>query len=193
MAKFIVFEGLDGSGITTQSTLLRNYLIHLKGEKVLLTKEPTDGLIGGLIKSCLRKEWITDPFTLQLLFCADRSHHLKSEILPALEKNQSVISDRYVLSTLAFGSLSNDIDKLKELNKDFKKPDIVFFVDTDPTICIERISKSRHHIELFEEEKKLTEIRKKFLSLKNYYKNTFVINGNGTIEEIAEEIKKIMR
>jgi dTMP kinase len=191
MAKFIVFEGLDGSGITTQSTLLRNYLI--QKESVLLTKEPTDGLIGGLIKSCLRKEWITDPATLQLLFCADRSHHLKSEILPALEKNQSVISDRYVLSTLAFGSLENKTDKLKELNKDFKKPDIVFFVDTDPKVCIERIAKSRHHIELFEEEKKLIEIRKNFISLKKHYKNTYIIDGNRTIEEIHEEIKKLMK
>ena len=83
--KLIVFEGLDGSGITTQATLLRNYFLG-KDKDAILTKEPTDGLIGGIIKACLRKEWKTDSLTLQMLFAADRAHHLSTEIEPAIKK-----------------------------------------------------------------------------------------------------------
>src|SRR3989338_8800687 len=103
VGRLIVFEGLDGSGISTQAAMLRNHLVG-KGKDVILTKEPTDGLVGGIIKSCLRKEWKTDPLTLQILFAADRSHHLPGEIEPALKKNKTVICDRSILSSLAFGS-----------------------------------------------------------------------------------------
>src|SRR3989304_1252387 len=102
--KFYVFEGLDGSGLTTQAALLRNYFLS-KGKEAVLTKEPTDGLIGGIIKAPLRDEWKTNPLALQMLFAADRAHHLTTEIEPALKKGKNVISDRYVLSNIAYGSI----------------------------------------------------------------------------------------
>src|SRR3989344_8642736 len=102
--KFIVFEGLDGSGLSTQSFELRNFLMK-QGHQVVLTKEQTDGLIGGLIKSCLKKEWKTSLLTLQLLFTADRAHHISNEIEPSLAEGKFVISDRYFFSTIAFGGL----------------------------------------------------------------------------------------
>ncbi|MCC6004852.1 MAG: hypothetical protein LM590_10980, partial [Thermofilum sp.] len=70
---FVAFEGIDGAGLTTHARLTERFL-ESKGFKVVLTKEPTDGLVGGLIRACLRGEWRTDPMTLQLLFAADRSH-----------------------------------------------------------------------------------------------------------------------
>ena len=88
--KLYVFEGLDGSGLTTQAALLRNYFLS-KGKEAVLTKEPTDGLIGGIIKAALRDEWKTNPLALQMLFAADRAHHLTTEIEPALKKNKVVI------------------------------------------------------------------------------------------------------
>jgi len=193
--KLIVFEGLDGSGITTQSTLLRNYLIE-KGKDTLLTKEPTDGLIGGIIKSALRKEWCTDPYTLQMLFAADRSHHLESEIEPALKKGRAVICDRYILSSLVYGSLQVSLEGLKQLNTNFLKPNLTIFVDTQPKICVERMRKARHHIELFEEEHKLEQIRKMYISMKNYFPNTQIIDGNRMPNEILDDVinhvKKIL-
>ncbi|MBI4170667.1 MAG: dTMP kinase [Candidatus Aenigmarchaeota archaeon] len=188
--KFIVFEGLDGAGITTQATLLRNYLVS-KGKEAVLTKEPTDGLIGGMIKSALRKEWTTDPLTLQMLFAADRSHHLKAEIAPSLKKGKAVICDRYILSSLMFGSLDVSVGILKQLNAEFKKPDMTFIIDTHPRICIERMKKARHHVELFEEEQKLEQIRRNMLSLKNFFPGTQVIDGNRTPEEILKDIVKV--
>jgi dTMP kinase len=189
--KFIVFEGLDGSGITTQSTLLRNYFLG-KGKEVVLTKEQTDGIIGGLIKSCLKGEWKTDPLTLQMLFVADRNHHLKNEIEPALRKNKIVISDRYVLSTIAYGSLDLPTNTLKNMNANFRKPDMTFIIDTQPRICIERIKKARHHTELFEQEQKLEQIRRNYLSLKGYFPETYLIDGNGRPEDVFNEIVRIV-
>jgi dTMP kinase len=189
--KFIVFEGIDGSGITTQATLLRNYLIS-KNKDALLTKEPTDGLVGGIIKSALRKEWNTDPLTLQTLFAADRSHHLKTEIEPALKKGRTVICDRYILSSLVFGSLGVSVGILKQLNAEFRRPNMTFIVDTHPRICMERMKKARHHVELFEEEQKLEQVRRNILSLKNYFPDTFVIDGNRAPEDILKDIAKII-
>ena len=95
--KFIVFEGLDGSGLSTQSTMLKEYLLKI-GRKTVLTKEQTDNFIGGLIKSSLKEQIRISPLTLQLMFVADRSHHLDSEIEPALKEGKIVISDRYLLT-----------------------------------------------------------------------------------------------
>ena len=189
--KFIVLEGLDGAGITTQATLLRNYLLS-KGKQVLLTKEPTDGLIGGIIKSCLRKEWKTNPLTLQMLFAADRAHHLVTEIEPAIKKNKIVICDRYVLSSLVFGSLETSTDILKQLNANFMKPHATIVIDTHPNICIERMKKGRHHVELFEEEHKLMQIRNNLMALKKYFPNTQIVDGNRTHELVLEDVKKIV-
>lgn len=189
--RFISFEGLDGSGITTQATLLRNYFLSKKRE-VVLTKEPTDGLIGGLIRSCLRKEWKTNPITLHLLYTADRAHHLVTEIEPALKKNKTVITDRYMLSALAYGSLDMPLSILEQLNANFRKPHITFLIDTQPAICLERIKKSRHHVELFEDEQKLVEIRNNYLSMKNSFPNTYTIDGNRTPEEVMKEVQKII-
>jgi dTMP kinase len=189
--RFIVFEGLDGSGITTQATLLRNHFLS-KGKDAVLTKEPTDGLIGGVIKSSLRNEWRTDPYTLQILFAADRAHHLTTEIEPAIKKNKTVICDRYILSSLVFGSLNVSVEILKQLNAQFMKPHMTIIVDTHPKVCMERMKKARHHVELFEEEHKLTQIRQNILALKRHFPEVYIVDGNRSAEEIHEEVKKLV-
>lgn len=192
LGKFIVFEGLDGSGITTQATLLRNHFTQ-KNKDAVLTKEPTDGLLGGIIKSALREEWKTNPLTLQIMFAADRSHHLVSEIEPALKKGKIVICDRYILSSLVFGGLQVSLPLLKQMNANFMKPHMTIFVDTQPRVCMERMKKARHHVELFEEEHKLELIRKNFLSMKNYFPETYVVDGNRSPEEVHADIVKLVK
>ncbi|MFH0949081.1 MAG: dTMP kinase [Candidatus Aenigmatarchaeota archaeon] len=189
--KFIVFEGLDGSGITTQATLLRNFFIS-KGKDAILTKEPTDGLIGGLIKACLRSEWKTSPNVMQMLFAADRAHHLETEIEPNLKKNKIIICDRYVLSSLAYGSLEVPTKMLQQLNLGFRKPNITILVDTQPRICLDRIKRARPHLEIFEDETKFEQIRKNYFNLKSLFPETYVIDGNREPEEILENIKKVV-
>ena len=189
--KFIVFEGLDGSGITTQSTLLRNYFIS-KGKDAVLTKEPTDGLLGGLIKSALRREWNTTPIVLQMLFAADRAHHISTEIETSLKKGKIVICDRYILSSYAFGSMDVSLPVLKQLNAYFRKPHMTIFIDTHPKICMERMKKARPHVELFEEEHKLEQIRRNYLSMKNLFPETYIVDGNRAPEEVLGEIIKLV-
>ena len=191
MSLFIAFEGLDGSGLSTQSELLRDFL-RKNNKDVLLTKEQTDGVIGGLIKSTLKRHFSTSPLSLQFLFTADRAHHLNSEIEPALDEGKIVISDRYIFSTIAFGGLNLDIDFLKTINSKFKAPDITFIIDTPPEVCFERLKRSRFHLELFEDMQKTQKIRENYLSLKDFFPNVYVINGNRNQEEIAEEVQKIV-
>ena len=189
--KFAVFEGLDGAGITTQATLLRNYFLG-KDKDTLLTKEPTDGLIGGVIKACLRHEWKTDPLTLQMLFATDRSHHLTTEIEPALKDGKIVMCDRYILSSLAFGSIYVSLDTLKKLNTNFRKPNMTIVIDTHPRVCMERMQKARHHVELFEDEHKLEQIRRNLISLKKYFPETYIVDGNRPADAIAAEVRKLV-
>ena len=188
--QFIVFEGLDGSGKSTQVTLLDKFLRE-KTKKVHCTAEPTQYLIGGLIKSWIAQDWKSSPDCLQLLFAADRAYHLEKEIIPLLKKGVTVICDRYLFSSLAYGSLDLDFNWLLKINEKFVLPDITFFLDVSPTVCIERMKKERFSIELFEKKEKLEKARKNFLKLKEKFDNFYIIDGEKKIKEVFEEIKRI--
>ncbi|MDD5047666.1 MAG: dTMP kinase, partial [Methanoregulaceae archaeon] len=104
--KFIVFEGLDGSGQSTQVKLLADFLKN-KNIKVLATKEPTlDSAAGRLIRKALDKKTKILPKKFQELYAQDRKEHLNKVIIPNLEKGKTVISDRYFFSSFAYGSLA---------------------------------------------------------------------------------------
>ncbi|MCW3141125.1 MAG: dTMP kinase [Methanophagales archaeon] len=186
---FIVFEGLDGSGLSTQSFELKGWL-EKKGYEVYLTKEPTDGLIGSLVRGVLRKELKVDAKTLALLFAADRMLHINNTISNLLDEGVIVISDRYRLSSYAFQSLEVDIDWLKKINEKSITPDLTFIIDTPPLICMRRIQKQRFHIELYEEIDKLEKIRERYHELAKEESNAFLIDGNRPIESVSAEIFK---
>jgi len=191
MPLFIVFEGIDGAGLTTHATLTEKFLQRM-GFKVLLTKEPTDGLIGGLIRAALRKEWTADPATLQLLFAADRSRHVKKVIKPALKKGVHVISDRYLFSSLAYGSLNLSVEWLKTVNSPFPLPDITFLLDISPEEAVKRIKGERFAVELFEEIEKLSKVRKAFLQLAEQYPNFYILKTDDEVEEVQRKIEEII-
>lgn len=191
-AGFIVFEGLDGSGQSTQAQLLKDFLMK-KGYKIHPTKEPTPNLIGGLIKSQLTHEWKSSQECLQLLFSADRAYHLEKEIIPLLKKGITVICDRYFFSTIAYGATEiKDWDWLIRINQKFLLPDIIFLLKVSPRICLQRISKSRFEVTLFEKEKTLEKVLKNYLRLANEFKNIYVIDGEKSIKEVQREIQKIV-
>jgi len=190
--KFIVFEGLDGSGTTTQANLLFKYL-NGQGKKVYLTGEPTRSLIGGLIEGQIAGDWQSSPECLQLLFTADRTHHLEKGIVPLLKKGITVICTRYILSTLAYGSINIKDEKwLMEINKKFIWPDITFLLRVFPKTCIQRIKKERFHKELFEKEEKLKKVFKNYLKFAKKLKGIYIIDGEKPIKEVFQEIKKII-
>lgn len=187
--KFIVFEGLDGSGSTTQASNLAHFLKSQK-KRVQQTKEPTSYLIGGLIRSWLASDWSSSPICLQLLFTADRAHHLEKEVIPMLKKGIYVISDRYFLSTLAFGA--NDIPDrhwLKDINRNFLLPDLTFLIKVRPKVCIERISEGRNHFELYEKEEALRKVERNYEDFAKDYANIVRIDGEQEKDKVFENIK----
>jgi len=190
--KLICMEGIDGAGISTQATKLKEFM-NKTTPGCHFTKEPSNNITGGLIRSCLKKEWRVSPATLQILFAADRSHHLETEIEPVLKKGKHVLCDRYILSSLVYGTIDNvPLQYLKQLNAPFRRPDITFIIDTHPRIAMERIKKSRFHMELFETEQKLSQVRQNYLQMKNFFPGTHVIDGNKTINEVFEQIKNVI-
>jgi len=198
--KFIVFDGLDGSGISTQAAKLVDFLKKKKQKLqfgytgVYLTKEPTLSLIGGIIKGQLTHDWKSSPECLQLLFSADRAYHLEKEIIPLLEKGAIVVSDRYLFSTIAFGSLDiEDRDWLLNLNKNFLIPDLTFLLRVSPKICIKRLGKTRYKMTIFEQKEKLEKAWENFEKLPKEFENVYIINGERLVNKVAQDIQKIVK
>lgn len=186
--KFIVFEGLDGSGQTTQTKLLAEFL-KSKNQKVLTTKEPTlDSAAGKTIREVLDEKKVISPKELQELYAEDRREHLNKVVIPALKKGEIVISDRYCFSSFAFGSLGVPLDYLFKINDKFLMPDLVFFMDTKPETCILRIEKRGKNKTLFEKKEKLEKVYKIYKEIFNKFKNVIMIDGEKNIEEIHQKI-----
>ncbi|MCL5795169.1 MAG: dTMP kinase [Patescibacteria group bacterium] len=188
---FIAVEGLDGSGSSLQASLLANVLSK-DGYRVYLTKEPTTNLIGGLIRAQLTGEWRSSLLCLQLLFAADRAQHLNEEILPNLQAGKIVITDRYIPSTIAYGSLEiDDVKWLENINSKFIKPDVTFLVKMRPKLCAMRIKTSQQAMELFKEEKKLIQVWKIYEKLAQNDSSIKIVDGERDEMEIVADIKNI--
>jgi dTMP kinase len=139
---FMVIEGLDGAGTTTQLSLFDK---KLEKESIphFCTFEPTKGPVGMLIRSILRTENKVDAGTTAFLFSADRNEHLyhpDSGITGRLDNGELVISDRYLFSSLAYQSVMCDFDFVLSLNKSFPLPSHLFFLDVPIAICMKRLS-----------------------------------------------------
>ncbi len=191
--KFIAFEGLDGSGQSTQAGLLRKFLTE-KGYQVVLTKEPTlDSEAGRKIRDVLDSKVKLEPGKLQELFAQDRKEHLEKIIIPALEKGRFVISDRYFFSTFAFGASDGlDLEWLIKLNDNFLLPDMTFILKVKPEVCVSRMEKRGSPRTLFEKEEKLAKVWETYKIIPARFENVEIIDGEKSIEEIFEEIKKIV-
>jgi dTMP kinase len=183
---FIVFEGLDGAGTTTQSKLLNEKL-----PQSYMTREPTGSLTGEMIRKVLRKELNFTKETLAYLFAADRSEHLhgKDGIIDRCRDGQIVICDRYLFSSLAYQSLDMDFNRIYELNKFFYLPEVVFFLNTPITECQKRIHTRGENEEIFEtftlQEKILANYNKGFTMYKDL--NVIYLDGSLPINILLEE------
>jgi dTMP kinase len=149
--RFIVLEGIDGAGTTTQAKRLRDALV-ARGTPVCLTCEPTAGPIGTLIRQALQRKLVlpgsTEPHALSwssmaLLFAADRLDHLDTVVLPALAEGKTVVSDRYVLSSLAYQSVTSpegekSVAWIREINARAIRADLTLVFDVDDAVAAER-------------------------------------------------------
>jgi dTMP kinase len=160
---FIVVEGVDGCGSTTHSRLLAKSLRSPERE-VVLTCEPTNGPVGGLIRQILqRRLFVTDATgprgfawsTMALLFAADRLDHLDSVVMPALRDGSIVVSDRYLLSSLAYQSATapegpSVVPWIHEVNARAQRPDLTIVLDVPAEVAEERRQGRGGNAEVFE-------------------------------------------
>ena len=198
---FITFEGIDGSGKSTQSQLLYDTLNDL-GISVIQTREP-GGSIGAEIIRSLLVSGDTDRWSAEteiLLFTAARRDHLEKTIQPALTKNQIVICDRFVDSTrvyqgVARADLRQTVDELHSIIIK-KEPDITFIIDTDPEKSLTRGLARNSGEDRFEEFG--LEFRKKLRSgfselSKTEKSRCHLINGMRSKEEVSNDILNIVK
>jgi dTMP kinase len=137
-SSFIVLEGPDGAGTTSHSKKLAEHLQNA-GKNVLHTFEATDGPIGTFVRQQLKTGGMPAS-AMQMLFSADRAWHEKNVILPALEKGQIVICDRYSLSTVVYGTaLGVDTPLLEYMNKFFIQPSLQLLLLPPFSVCMERL------------------------------------------------------
>jgi dTMP kinase len=199
--KFIVFEGTDGSGLTTHTARLQKWLQTASGQRVHYTKEPTGGPIGALIRMRLTGRLDVDDPTFALMFAADRMDHLNFDVEPKLRQGEHVICDRYVLSNLAYQSLTLNPSWITEINAPARRPDLTIFIDVPPSVSIERIKRERWNAELFETEATLTKVRQnyhRFIADKQAAGENIVVvqgcvgNTPRSLEEVEQEIRAIV-
>ncbi len=147
---FLVVEGIDGAGTTTQAKRLAASL-QAQGVDCHLTREPSDGPIGRLLREILAgNHKPNDATSLGLLFAADRADHLQREVLPALESGKLVISDRYYHSSLAYQGSDEDRSWIATLNQRALVPDCTFFLQVDPEVAAKRRSDDDRSEEIFD-------------------------------------------
>lgn len=193
--RFIVFEGLDGSGKGTQIALLRERL-EREGRSAVCTAEPTASDLGALIRETLSGRTRRCPEELAALFLADRIIHCGT-IEPLLARGTDVISDRYYYSSFAYQGLDTDLRWVVDMNLGcprILRPDLCVFLDADAASCLGRIESSREKLEIFESEGILRGVREKFFEVFRLLgnENIEVVDAVGDADEIASRIYSLV-
>ena len=196
--KFIVFEGIDGCGKTTQMTHIAQRLKGA-GKKCVITCEPTKAEIGKMLRRYLSGEITADSHVIAALFAADRLDHIlrPGGLLDTLEDDVYILCDRYYLSSYAYQSMDVDLDWLMSLNAvstEKLKPDFHVFIDITPETSLNRL-KDRENLEIFEKEEKLKLIYDnyhKVIDKLRHTENIAVIDGDRAEISITEDIWKLL-
>ncbi len=161
---FLVLEGIDGSGTTTQARVLADWLRSL-GREAVLTAEPTKRPVGALIRQVLQGALPeADETTMAFLFAADRADHMAAVVLPALDAGRIVVSDRHYLSSVAYQSLGVRMAWVESLNSRFRRPDLTVFLDIDPAVGLERKQRQGSVAERYEKVALLERVRANYLT-----------------------------
>lgn len=193
---FIAFEGIDGSGKSTQIELLTDRLreanIHY-----YTTMEPTASPIGSLIRQILTGRIRTDYRVIAPLFAADRLDHLLNEVDGVLKKTEegtTVIMDRYYFSSYAYQGVDMPMEDVIQINAQSRAlltPTATVFIDIDPDVALERIARNRAHKELFERRSRLVKVRENYFEAFRKAGNgetILIVDGNQPPEAVSEDI-----
>lgn len=193
---FIAFEGIDGSGKSTQVKLLSDKL-KKEGFNIYTTFEPTDSPIGSVIKNIFRHRIEADHRTIAGLYVADRLDHLLNStngILKKMDEGYTVITDRYYFSSYAYQGTHMPMDWVihaNSLSAGLLRPDLTIFIDVPPEVCMQRLSEGRDMIQLYESLENLHNVRSKYFEAFDKLKNEekiFIVDGNRSLDDISNDV-----
>ncbi len=199
--KFLVFEGIDGSGKSTQVRLLASRLVK-DGMRVHVTQEPTYSPIGTLIRNAMNGRTPLDDRVIGSLFVADRLDHLVNQVdgvLKLLDEGWWVISDRYYLSSYAYHAKSLGLDWVSAANRvssDQLQPDLTFYLRVDPEVGAHRVSRGRAVTEKYERLDRLRDVASAYeVALEDYTRAalTVVLDGLRPSQEISLDVWRAVR
>ena len=198
--RFIVFEGIDGAGKTTQIRLLEKAL-QARGRRVFCTAEPTESVSGGMLRDALSGVHKRTPCELAALFTLDRIFHNVnpvSGIEKMLSDGYDVICDRYYYSTLAYQGYETDGDWVRSMNllcPEIRRPDLCIFLDLTVEESMARIEKNRATTEIYETHERLEAVRSRFMRVLEELQATetiHVVNAADSIEAVHARILELI-
>ena len=195
LKNFIVFEGIDGAGTSTQI----KKLVERAPEQFVATAEPTSGPTGKFLRRMLAGEFKVDEKTNAYLFAADRCEHIfgKGGVKELCDSGKTVVSDRYFFSSLAYQSVSCGLELPELLNSPFPLPEYLFFFDINPEVSLARVNArhgSKEIYENIESQKKIAALYEKVINMyesnpsKREEMKIIRIDATKSIEEISEQI-----
>ncbi len=199
--RFIVLEGIDGAGTTTQTARLAARLRET-GAPVRTTREPSDGPVGATIRQILAGRIVGAGgrapgwATMALLFAADRMDHVESEIEPFLAAGGTVISDRYDASSLAYQSVSSGkggqstVEWIRSLNRNARRPDLTVVLDVSSEVAANRRESRGDAAQLYEQNELQRALCAFYKNLNEHIPNDriAVVDGSGTVEAVAAAV-----
>lgn len=195
---FIVFEGIDGAGTTTQAQAASAWLEESTQSPVFLTREPSQGPIGALLHQALRRRIAFDPRVMSLLFAADRLDHLYEEMHLHLKDDVSVICDRYYLSSMAYQMVDapQDLEWIAQLNAKAVSPDLTILIDVPADVAMDRIYKGRLNLDLYEDLERQKQVRQNYLHLADQHQRPDerieVINGDRAKDQVHCRVRELI-
>jgi len=187
---FIVLEGIDGSGTTTQLERLARHLV-AGGRRVHTTREPSQGPVGRLLREILlgghrRPEGSpVDGLAMALLFAADRRDHLTREIDPALAAGTDVVSDRYLFSSLAYQAQEAERGWVASLARDLRVPDLTLLLDVPVSVAAARRRAAGRPDERYDADDVQSRVAARYRELCALDPRAVVIDASGTIDEVT--------
>lgn len=191
---FLVIEGLDGAGTTTQAGQLAQAL-RARGLRTTETHEPTERPIGRTLRQALRRELTLpdgeplDPATMALLFAADRIDHLRATVEPALRRGEVVISDRYVHSSLAYQSDELPIRWVDAINARARKADLVLWLEVPVEVCLERLARRGGVPDIYERKDVLERVAQRYEeALRLRPERVVRIDGTASLDGVTSEL-----
>ena len=194
--RFIVFEGIDGAGKTTQIELLAKHL-RAEGRSVYCTAEPTESVSGGLLRDALAGVTRRTVCEMAAMFVFDRINHNVNPvngIQKMLADGFDVICDRYYYSSMAYQGSGTDPEWVSNMNlncPEIMRPDVCIFLDLTPEQSMARINRGRATQEIYENEEKLTQVRNQFYRVFEQLRerdNIQIVDAYRSVEEIHTDI-----